>query len=187
MSPRCDDIEAHYARVWREPDARLVLDKGPMHELPSGFSVLSIRRKAGVRAYATCGMSASGDDPGLELHLLARESDRSSAPDRSLVEVLTAVAHYHRTGSVLGLGDTVNFGRPWLPRSRCTHGLISLPYLDGPRLEWLERPHVRCLWLIPITPESLDFKKRHALDALEGRFEAARFDHLDPLREPVCP
>jgi hypothetical protein len=50
---------------------------------------------------------------------------------------VTAIAHFHRTGSALGLGHTVNFGRPWLPTSSCTHGLGSLPYLDGPDLEWL--------------------------------------------------
>ncbi len=185
MKTHCDEIEGHYTRVWRNPDARLVLGKGPVHELPRGFTVLSILRKPGMRAYATCCMSVPGEDPGLELHLLARESDRSAADD-SLLVLLTAVAHYHRTGSVLGLGHTVNFGQPWLPGSRCTYGLISLPYLDGPRLEWLEKPHVRFLWLIPITPEEREFKKKHGLEALEERFEKAKFDYLDPLREPVC-
>lgn len=52
-------------------------------------------------------------------------------------------AHFHRTGSALGLGHTVNFGRPWLPGSSCTHGLVSLPYLFGPELEWLQQPSTR--------------------------------------------
>jgi hypothetical protein len=79
--------------------------------------------------YATSGMSRPGDATPLELHLFS--------PERSeqLVELLMAIAHYHRTGSTLGLGASVNFGRPWLSGSDCSFGLISLPYLDGPALE----------------------------------------------------
>jgi hypothetical protein len=180
----CDAIEGHYREVWGPPDARLAWSKGPVQELPRGFTVLSLARKKTVRAYATCCMSTPQETDGLELHMLVRESDRAIA-DRSLVELLTVVAHYHRTGRRLGLGHTVNFGRPWLPDSRCTHGLISLPYLDGPRLEWMEDPRVRFLWLIPITPEEAEFKKQNGLEALEERFEAANFDYLDPARPPV--
>jgi hypothetical protein len=84
------------------------------------------------------------------------------------------------------LGHTVNFGRSFLPGATCTHGLISLPYLDGPRLEWLERPRVRFLWLIPVTWQEVAFKIRNGLDALEERLEAAGFDYLDPQRASVC-
>src|SRR3981081_1277781 len=147
----CDDIEDPYGEVWGRPGARLAWSKGPVQELPRGFTVLSLARKKTVR-------------------------------DRSLVELLTVVAHYHRTGRRLGLAHTVNFGRPWLPDSRCTHGLISLPYLDGPRLEWMEDPRVRFLWLIPITPEEEEFKKQNGLEALEERFEAGNFDSPDPRR-----
>jgi len=135
-----------------------------------------------MTAYATRCMSQLEDEERLELHLLTRRDD-DLAP--ALVELLTVTAHYHRTGSSLGLGHTVNFGRPWRPGSACTHGLISLPYLDGPRLEWLLEPRVRFLWLVPITASELLFKKQHGLEALEERFEAAQFDFLDPLRASV--
>lgn len=102
-----------------------------------------------------------------------------------IVELLTVVAHYHRNGHRLGLGHTVNFGEPWLPGSACTRGLISLPYLDGEALEWLDEPRVRFLWLIPVTDDEVAFKAEHGLDALEERFEAAAFDYLDPLRASV--
>jgi hypothetical protein len=102
-----------------------------------------------------------------------------------MIELLTIVAHYHRTGRPLGLGHTVNFGEPWLSGSACTRGLISLPYLDGEELEWLDEPRVRFLWLIPITEAEVAFKIQHGLDALEERFEEAAFDYLDPLRASV--
>ena len=105
------------------------------------------------------------------------------------VELLTVVAHYHRTGASLGLGHTVNFGGPWLPRSNCEHGLISLPYLDGPRLEEFHPQagggRVECLWLVSITRGERQFKIDHGLEALERRFEAAKFNYLDPRRASV--
>jgi hypothetical protein len=103
----------------------------------------------------------------------------------AIVEILTAVSHYHRTGTPLGLGHSVNFGKPWVAGSACTHGLISLPYLDGPSLEWLANPEVRFLWMIPITDAEVQFKKRHGMEALEQRFEEAQFDFLDPFRASV--
>lgn len=183
---RAAAIEAHYAHAWAPPDAVLRCTRGPVHGLPPDFAVLSIPRARGVRVYATRGMSVPEDEVGLELFVLARDGDRAAA-DTALLEILTAVAHYHRTGARLDLGHTVNFGQPWLPGSRCTHGLLSLPYLDGPSLEWMDKPRVRFVWLIPITPEELLYKKQHGLDALEGKFEAARFDYLDPHRPSVCP
>jgi len=135
-----------------------------------------------MTAYATRCMSQPEDEARLEIHLL---TGREKETDPELVELLTVTAHYHRTGTRLGLGHTVNFGRPWRPGSACTHGLLSLPYLDGPRLEWLAEPRVQFLWLIPITAAELLFKKQHGLEALEERFEAAQFDYLDPLRPSV--
>ena len=58
--------------------------------------------------------------------------------------------------------------------------------LDGPRLEWLEKPRVRFLWLIPLTANEVEFKRANGLDALEEKLEASRFDYLDPKRVSVC-
>jgi hypothetical protein len=111
--------------------------------------------------------------------------DTDRAAD-SVIELLTVVAHFHRTGERLGMGHTVNFGRTWLPCATCTHGLLSLPYLDGPRLEWLQKPRVRFLWLIPLTADEVAFKKANGLNALEEKLEASGFDYLDPQRASVC-
>jgi len=177
-----DSIDLHYAGVWSAPVARIRWQHGPVYQLPDDFGVLVIPRDASTTAYATSGMSLPDDDEPLELHLLARTTPQ---PVDDLVELMTIVAHYHRTGRRVGLGHTVNFGRPWLPDSTCTSGLISLPYLDGPKLEWSESPPTRFLWLLPITVAEREFRHRHGLEALEDRFEASGFDYLDPARSSV--
>ena len=81
----------------------------------------------------------------------------------------------------------MNFGRSWFPESSCGFGLISLPYLDGPKLEWLElaTTRVRFLWLIPITEKERVYKKAEGLEALEKRFEDAKFEYWSPARQSV--
>jgi hypothetical protein len=127
-------------------------------------------------------MSDADDVEALELHLFAPHSEE---PYDDVVELLTVVAHYHRTGERLGLAHSVDFGRPWLPSSSCTHGVVSLPYLDGATLERMESSTVRCLWLIPVTPGEIAFKKAYGMDALEERFEQSGLGYADPLRMSV--
>jgi len=126
-------------------------------------------------------MSSPTDAVGLELHLF------SPNRDSALSELMTAVAFFHRRDAMLDLGHTVYFGRPWLPGSACDHGLVSLPYLDGPTLEYLNvnGGRTRFLWLIPITRAERDFKRIHGLEALEQAFERASFDYVDPSRNSV--
>ena len=146
----------HYESSWG-PAAEVVhWTRGPVHELPQRFRVAVFPPRPGRSrwVYATVGMAALDDDEALELHLVSpRQADE-------LVELLTAVAHYHRTGRRLGLHHTVNFGRPWLAGATCDFGLVSLPYLDGPNLEWLDDSgfRVRNLWLVPISEAERDFK-----------------------------
>lgn len=158
-------------------------DKGPREELPEEFTVIEfpLSTVRSMWTYATAGMSQPGDDLPVELHLF------SPKPSQSHVELLTAIAHYHRNEAQLGMGHTVNFGRPWMPGSLCDHGLISLPYLDGPDLEILEIEDntVHFLWLIPITRHELEFKKKNGLEALEKEFDKHNFNYLDPLRDDV--
>jgi hypothetical protein len=133
--------------------------------------------------YATCGMGLCGATNPIELHLF------SPRQCELLIELLTVIAHYHCTDRSLGLGHTVNFGRPWLPDSKCDYGLISLPYLDGPALERFNDEEtdmtVECLWLIPIAKSERDYTKKNGLEALESKFEEYRFDYLDPARPSV--
>lgn len=135
--------------------------------------------------YATAGMSArpeAGKEYGIELHLV------SPVASEAYVELLTTVAHYHLTGRPLGWGHTVNFGRPWHPGSRCSYGLISRPYLDGPDLEWMGAPDAstRFLWLIPITMEERELVVSRGVEALEERFERTDLDYLNPARPSVA-
>jgi hypothetical protein len=126
-------------------------------------------------------MSCQGDAVAIELHLF------SPVQSSQHVELLTAIAHYHVTGEYLNLGHTVYFGRPWLPGSECDYGFVSLPYLDGPTLEWskIEGREVRFLWLIPITYAEREFARQHGIEALEAKFDAASFNYLDTHRKSV--
>ena len=180
----CDKIRSHYVRAWSNEPVEKQWDRGPSADLPPGFSILefSPSKSRAAWTYATCCMSQPGEVDAVELHLFSPEQSDTH------VELLTAIAHFHRTGSPLGLGHTVNFGRPWLDGSRCEYGLISLPYLDGPMLEELrieQRATVRCLWLIPITRQERDFKIANGIEALEQQFEEAKFNYLDPGRISV--
>lgn len=170
----------HYRRCWSSSYNQPEFHQGPVDQLPAGFRVLEFPpwgdRK--MWTYCTVCMSDTPDDSPLELHLFSRSQDAS------LVELLFAIGHYHHNSRRLGLNDTVNFGRPWLSGSPCEHGLISLPYLDGPELEWLSvgMKNTRFLWVIPVTETEVRFARKFGVQALEERFEAGRFDYLDPLR-----
>jgi hypothetical protein len=176
-------IQHHYEKQWQSKAIGTKWNSGPANELPQDFSVLTFApSKRRFWTYATCCMSQASDESRIELHLFSpRES-------RDHVELLTVMAHYHRTGSRLGLGHTVNFGRPWLDDSPCDHGLISLPYLDGPELENLDSPNgpIRFLWLIPVTRSEVEFAEKNGLEELERRFDDRQFNYLDPARAAVA-
>lgn len=186
-SPLQRAVLDHYRAVWRSRHVVRGLDNPPHPSLPMCAPVLVAEfEPAGVRPYwiyATLGMSVDqrGLDHGLELHLFSRSQFEGH------VELLTAVAHYHQTAYPLSVGSTVNLGRSWLPGSKCAHGLVSLPYLYGPTLEWMlsEGVPIRCLWLIPIHEAERQFRHSYGLDKLECRFEQSGFDYLDPDRSSV--
>jgi hypothetical protein len=184
MNEYGDHLKRHYELKWRNSAYEKQWSEGPMACYAPDFQVFEFAPSLdrAMWTYATCCMSFANDDRALELHMFSPQQNDL------LVELLAAIAHYHRSEAHLGLGDTVNFGRPWLPHSKCTYGIVSLPYLDGPKLEWLCLPSeltIRCLWLIPITRKERDFKMTCGLDALEGRFEQASFNYLDPRRLSV--
>jgi hypothetical protein len=176
-------IRDHYERCWDAVATVKAWEKGPTKQLTPGFRILVFapNDRRNMWTYATCGMSQQMDAPPLEIHLF------SPTETESHVELLTVIAHYHLTGAYLDVGHTVNFGRPWLDGSKCDHGLISLPYLDGPKLEWLEATERRTqfLWLIPISKKEVNFTKSNGLEALESRFEERQFNYLDPKRASV--
>lgn len=178
-----DNIKAHYIKNWKTEPNIFYWDKGPAHELPYQFRVLEFEptehRK--MWTYSTCCMSQESDSLGIELHLF------SARKDEGLIELLTVTAHYHRTGHFLALSDTVNWGQPWQGNSICRHGLISLPYLDGPDLENLEFDNriIKFYWLIPITKAEVEFKKEQGINALETEFEKQGVDYLNNDRVSI--
>ena len=182
--PYFDMILQHYSACWNGDPTVLQFNVGPFHELPLDFRVLRFApsERRSMWTYATVCMSQPEDRDALELHIFA-----PSAND-DIVEILVATAHYHRNSKQLGLGHSVNFGKPWWIGSQCSYGLISLPYLDGPMLELLENNDnkVQFLWLIPVTKSEIEFKKISGLEALEKKFDLGQIDYLNPLREAVA-
>jgi hypothetical protein len=177
------DIARHYAEIWGVVGEECASPGGPVDALPEDFAVLRFPPHGDrpVWTYATRAMSQPGDAAPVELHLFT-----PSKADE-VVQILYALAHFHRTAAPLDLEHSVNFGQPWLGQSECSYGLISLPYLDGPALEQFRRGDalIHFYWLIPITPAERAYKVGHGMDALETRFEEAEFDYADPDRPSV--
>jgi len=175
------ELSSHYAANFGTRGTGHVLTRGP--GLPQRCLVLEHppTEKTFCWVYASCGMTTFTESSQLELFLL------SPCQTQIHVELLTVIAHYHQTGEHLGLGHSINFGRPWLPESICSFGLISLPYTFGPPLERarIADRDVRVLWLIPITKEERDFKVKSGLEVLEQIFEKKQFKYLDPARPSV--
>src|ERR1700750_2895029 len=102
-----EEIQKHYESVWRNKAIQSSFSRGPIIELPGDFAVLKFcpTRDRNMWTYATCCMSAPYDSSPIELHLFSEiDSDE-------IVELLYAIAHYHRTETHLHLNHTVNFGR----------------------------------------------------------------------------
>lgn len=104
-----------------------------------------------------------------------------------LAQIVAMLGPYH-TERGLDIGHTVPLGEPWLPESSMDHLLLSAPYPFGSSLEWVEWGDlsVQFMWVLPIHDVERDFKVEHGQEALEQRFEDARIQYWDPLREPVC-
>jgi hypothetical protein len=66
-------------------------------------------------------------------------------------------------------------------------GLLSLPYDDGPELEWqsIGQHRVRHLWLLPISAAERELKKRDGVEVLERLFESPGIRASDPMRPSV--
>lgn len=177
-------IQEHYKKNWSNIPKSEILDIEKNTPKISDFEVLVFEpnNNRDMWTYATCGMSTMKEDSPLELHIFSQKEDKN------LIELLTAIAYYHREHS-LDLAHTVNFGRPWQENSKCGYGLVSLPYLDGPDLENLYIPaydeNIKFYWLIPIDQKELEYKKIYGMDGLEDKFEEVGFNYLDPERRSV--
>jgi len=183
MSSYSTAITGHYIKQWGIEPSVLVPRPSAINQVRLDFRVLEFPPSdtRDMWTYATCGMSSFEVERPIEIHVF------SSERTIELVDILTAIAHYHQTEQALDLGHTVNFGIPWKNSSLCTYGLISLPYLDGPDLEILDHHNheVRFYWLLPITKAERDFKKMNGIEALEQLFDEYPPDYIDPNRPSV--
>lgn len=174
----------HYEDIWGADYRIRNFEKGPMKNLSKEFCLLEYpsNAKRKMWTYATCGMSSFNDDMPIEVHLF------SPNQHENLIEILTAVSYYHKNEAKINLSHTVNLGVPWQPRSNCSYGLISLPYLDGPNLEILKIDKsftIHFYWLIPITSGEVAYKEKFGIEALEEKFDKSEFNYLDPTRKSV--
>lgn len=174
----------HYERIWGKTWKTYLWDKGPFEKLPHDFRVLEFppNERRNMWTYATCCLSQTTDKEPFELHIF------SSIQCPDVIELLTALAYFHRNSASIGLNHTVNFGKSWQNNSLCKHGFISLPYLDGPELENLYIPDfnksIKFYWLIPITDAEVNYKIKFGVEALEDKFDEG-LDYINPARKSL--
>ena len=174
-------LHKHYKKYFGTSGTVKQWSNGPQHKLHSDFFILEVEPNQvhNMWAYLTVGMSLERNDDNLiELFVY------SPRQDDSLVELLTINASFHRNYEALNIHHTVNIGQPWMSDSICDHGFISLPYLDGERLELFNHngKTFHCYWFIPITQLERDYKIDKGCEALEQLFEDKKLDYLNPQR-----
>jgi len=177
-------LHQHYVGYFKAVGQKLVWDKGPQEKLHPDFYILEFEPSQihDFWTYCTVGMSVDSEvDNLIEIFIY------SPRQDPALVELLTITASYHRNVLPLGLNHTVNIGQPWLDGSKCDHGFLSLPYLDGEQLETLELEGriIKCYWFIPITEKERDYKIESGVEELEQLFEDKQLDYLNPNRKEL--
>jgi Suppressor of fused protein (SUFU) len=179
-------INGHYRSMW--PNQRFedfVWSIGPISANVPNMLVTRVQPESSSDAwyYASRGAwQIQTDGPRLEFFL--------SCPDSNPihVETLAMVANLHADKRYrIKLGQIIKVGRPWVEKSSCDHLLVSLPYLLGPRFEYLRvlDLEIRFMWLVPITQAEAEFARAHGVPALEEAFERAAFDTMDPKRRSV--
>lgn len=134
----------------------------------------------GVWVYITSGAAVRHTPDGhLEFFIISPVDDVIQVETLAMVTNFALDCRYQ-----VRLGSILDIGRPWLPKSRCDHLLVSLPYPYGPKLEELG-PATRILWLLPITHAEADFAREHGVEALEQCFEREQLQYFDPSRSSV--
>jgi hypothetical protein len=178
------ELREHYETYFGKSGQRHTYDEGPREKLNPDFFVLEIppNERQNMFCYCTVGMSVDRSDENLiELILY------SPKKDKSLIMLMTVCASYHRNVLPLNIHHTVNIGQSWLEDSKCDHGFISLPYLDGQALEIFKfrDKEIHCYWFIPITEQERDYKIENGCEALEQLFEDKELDYLNPNRQSL--
>ena len=136
--------------------------------------------------YLTAGASDILDQPGYGLEFCFQ----SNVEADQHVELVVLVAYMHLDSRHrLGVGHTMNIGRPILAGSRLDRILVSLPYPYGEGFEFVhfaDGHHARLLWLMPICPSEERACHEDGLDSLEAKLEEAQVDFLDAFRDCVA-
>lgn len=160
------------------------MTKGPTEKLHKDFVVLEFSpgKRHNLFCYCTVGMSVDRPDDNL-IELIVYSPEASM----SIVELLTVCASYHRNVLPLNLHHMVNIGQGWLIDSNCDYGFISLPYLEGEKLEHFEfgGKTIHCYWFIPITQAERDYKMKNGFEALEQLFEEKQIDYANLKRDSL--
>jgi hypothetical protein len=152
-------------------------------ELP-WLQIVEISSDYGVH-YVTAGASRILDRPGYGTEFCYV----ADSPDVRNIELLSMVAYLHsKPDHRLGVGHTMNIGRPITPSSTFDRLLVSLPYVFGSDFEYMHcrnGDHVRILWLLPISSGEERLRHAEGLEKLEHLFELAQIDFLDSMRPDV--
>lgn len=179
-----EGLVGHYEDYYGVMGKPLTLAKGPTEKLHKDFFILEFPPNDRHQMFCYCTVGMSVDRLGDNLIELVVYSPE---PATSLVELMTVCASFHRNVLPLNLHHTVNIGQPWINNSKCDHGFISLPYLDGETLEIFDfgDRKIHCYWFIPITQKERDYKVEKGYEALVQLFEDKQLDYLNPNRDSL--
>jgi len=176
-----DSLILHYSSVWGNDYIIENFSKGPIEKLPIDFKVVSfnITQNRNFYVYSTINMSNNNKVSKIELHIFSPERNEE------ITELLYIISSFHHNDENLDLNHTVNFGKSWIYQSECKFGLVSLPYIDGPKIDIFSFNHVHyhCYWLLPITQEERNFKMQKGIESLELVFEENEINYLDINRK----
>lgn len=174
-----DRLLDHYEYFFDIDYTGIKLDLDILNELDEEFCILKFPPTAQreVWVYATLCMSNDDDTAPIELYIY------STTENDTLIEILTNIAHYHKTQSNLEETHVIEFSQPWYEGSNCNYGLICPPYIEGPEFE--ECGNISCYWLLPITKQEADYRVEYGMDELEDKFSSDDFDFLDYNRNSM--
>lgn len=175
-------LQRHYEDHFDVEGIRLNIPDQSDKKLHKDFFVLEIppNKRHNKYAYCTVGMSADRLDENLtELFVY------SPVKSNTLVSLMSWCAAWHRNRFAIKTNHTISIGQPWLHDSKCDHGLVSKPYMDGQQLEFFHfGGHIiHCHWFIPITQLERDYRMKFGTPALEKLFAKKQLDYLNPRRK----
>ncbi len=177
--------EAHIRCFWPESVVDILSwSSGPIQRQLPGFTVARVApAEAGDPwVFVSLGDVTRGQDRSTEFMLLTPDGGDEHIESLAVVSSFQQL-HRERTG----VGEILRLGRPWAEGAAAEHFAVSLPYPFGPAFEHVSRDGlaIRLLWLVPITPDEVDYARRLGFEALERALDAAQPLIVDPARASV--